>query len=498
MSANSEEIIQLIGDEFDGLLRLVTSSETDEVPTSYEMEVSLLSALLAFGRRLYGLYLATQSARFHQASAADCDGRVLPYHSERPRVYQSVFGPVAFDRSYYYSDGHGWFALDAALNLPEKGPSDLLRQWQERLATSEAYQSVGDILSHILGLSASTRAIAEAVCDDGALVEEYYAQSAPEPASTPSATILVAQADGKGVPMVLEPSTEPPVRLGKGQKTGRKKEAIVTAVYTQEPAPRTPEAVVRSLFDHDKEGLPARSRPCNKWQWATLAGKEAALRFASDEVARQDGPHIKDRVALTDGAEVLQEKVRAQFPGFELVLDFIHADEYLWDAGNALLGETAPERTGWVRERTLQLLRGQTEAVIADLRTTAEQEGVKPFARQVLRKVANYYERNAPYMRYHKYLEAGWPIATGVIEGACRHVVKDRCEQSGMRWTQPGAENLLHLRCLHQNGDWDDFHQFRRDKRHKDVYGYQGQPTGQVPDMLIFRTQQNNKLQCAV
>ena len=73
-------------------------------------------------------------------------------------------------------------------------------------------------------------------------------------------------------------------------------------------------------------------------------------------------------------------------------------------------------------------------------------------------------------MRYDEYLARGWPIATGVIEGACRHLAKDRCDLSGMRWTLDGAEALLALRCVHDNGDWDAFHAFRRQHRHQQLY----------------------------
>jgi len=74
-------------------------------------------------------------------------------------------------------------------------------------------------------------------------------------------------------------------------------------------------------------------------------------------------------------------------------------------------------------------------------------------------------------MDYRTYLKNGWPIASGVIEGACRHFVKDRCERSGMRWSQSGAENLLHLRAVAENDDWDAYHDFRRRKRHSRLYG---------------------------
>ena len=165
-----------------------------------------------------------------------------------------------------------------------------------------------------------------------------------------------------------------------------------------------------------------------------------------------------------------------QLPDYTLILDFVHADEYLWEAANALLGEKAPKRAQWVQEHALQMLSGQTSLLIAELRQLAQAPACKARRRKVLEKVAAYYERNLPYMHYDVYLAAGWPIATGVIEGACRHLVKDRCELSGMRWTQPGAEALLRLRSVAENGDWEDFHAFRRYQRERVLYGQVPKP----------------------
>jgi len=339
-----------------------------------------------------------------------------------------------------------------------------------------AYHKGRGVLRRLLGVELSTRTLQEQVAEDapedapeGAA---FYTQQAPPPVSD-EAAILVVQADGKGVPILRPNVTEAPVRLGKGQKHGGKKEATLTATYTIAPAVRTPEAVVESLFAAAGSALARqqeRTGPQGKRLWATLAGKDAALAATAHGVAARDGTHITHRVALTDGSQALQERVQRQFPTFTLVLDLIHVTEYLWKAANALLGETTARRTAWVKARTLRLLRSRSAAVVADLRHLAQTPGRPRRARTMLTKVAAYLERNAPYMRYAAYLTRGWPIATGVIEGACRHLVKDRCELSGMRWTIDGAESLLHLRCVHENGDWDAYHAFRRRQRHQRLY----------------------------
>ena len=127
MFANSEDILQPIGEEFEALLRFVLKGSPEEVPTAYEMECSLLRRLLGLGALLLGLYFTHQAQQHQSATAADHEGQELPYHGERWRSYWSVFGKIRFGRSYFYQEGRGWFALDAALNLPKKGVSDLLR-----------------------------------------------------------------------------------------------------------------------------------------------------------------------------------------------------------------------------------------------------------------------------------------------------------------------------------------------------------------------------------
>jgi hypothetical protein len=246
-------------------------------------------------------------------------------------------------------------------------------------------------------------------------------------------------------------------------------------VYTIAAAPRTPEEVVASFFAQNRGAtLPhttaPRSTPQNKHIWATLAGKETALARLARQVTPRQGSHITHRVALCDGCEALQSRLAAQFRDFSQILDFIHANEYLWDVANSLLGETHERRDEWMAEHTLQMLTGHTAQLVAEFRQLAQAAQTTATQRAQLVKAANYFARNLPYMDYPTYLAHGWPIASGVIEGACRHFVKDRCELSGMRWNQAGAENLLHLRAVAENEDWDAYHDFRRRRRHSRLY----------------------------
>jgi len=176
-------------------------------------------------------------------------------------------------------------------------------------------------------------------------------------------------------------------------------------------------------------------------------------------------------VALCDGCEALQTRIVLQFPDFVLILDFVHANEYLWAVANSLFGETSEQRLEWVSKRTLQILSSQTTQVIVELRLIAQLKNTKAIQRKQLMKTANYFERNLPYMDYQTYLANGYPIASGVIEGACRHFVKDRFELAGMRWLQTGAENLLRLRAVAENEDWDAYQTYRIEQRQLRLYG---------------------------
>ncbi len=253
---------------------------------------------------------------------------------------------------------------------------------------------------------------------------------------------------------------------------------VSSSLFSEDYAKLTFFCQIGSPYVIEREQKVAYATPQNKHIWATLDGKDTALDRLLTQVANREGTHIQHRVALCDGCEALQTRIEERFDAFTLILDFIHADEYLWDVANSLLGETCPQRLTWMKEHTLQILSGQTAQLIANFRQMAQDSQYSATQRAQLTKTANYFERNLPYMDYATYLALGWPIASGVIEGACRHFVKDRCELSGMRWERNGVECLLRLRAVAENGDWDDYHLFRKRQRHIRLYNspYPDQP----------------------
>lgn len=474
MASNSQEIIQDIRVEFEKMLDFVTGEQA-RTATADRIERGLFKLLISLGAKLLALFFVMRSQACSRETLQTAEGQALYYQRDTKRDYVSIFGKLAVWRPYFYKTGVGGQSpLDAELSLGEDCYSDLVREVCEYLGVYSVYHKTTDILERLLGLRLSTRVVEDTIAEDAAEVNAYYAQKLP-PSPADEAEILVIQADGKGVPMILEAPAEPKVRLGKGEKRGHKKEAVVTTVYTITAAPRTPEEVVASFFDQNQgEAMPEaaaqRSSPQNKHVWATLEGKDTALSRLAKQVVLRRGSHIRHTVALCDGCEALQSRIALHFPDFTQVLDFIHADEYLWDVANSLLGETDSQRTEWMADQTLHMLSGHTQQLIADFRQLAQDTHTTSAQREQLHKAANYFERNLPYMDYPTYLARGWPIASGVIEGACRHFVKDRCELSGMRWNQDGAENLLRLRAVAENDDWDAYHDFRKRHRHARLY----------------------------
>lgn len=468
MTFNSSQMIPQLREDFERLLAFVTGPQA-QTATMDQMERSLFRQVLHMGYQLLRLFVMRRAETESHAPLVKRNKTVLPYHSQKGCDYFSIFGKLRFERAYFYAwGGSGQYPLDEALSLPEHCYSDFLMECAELLGVEEAYGKGLQVMSRLLELNLPELALETGVAEHSQTVKAYYRQKAAFP-STEEGPILVAQADGKGVPLVRR-EMDVKVRRGKGDKKTQKKEAIATAVYTIDPYLRTPAEVVKALFK--KEEPPAeRPAPRHKQIFASLKGKEQALKRLATWVQRREGEHICQRVALTDGAESLQKQMLACLPGFPLVLDIIHAVEYLWKAGTALYGETDPYRAEWVEAQTLQLLSSHTEQVIQLLEDKADALPPNGQAARALHSVANYFRRNQSYMDYAEYLRRGWPIGTGVIEGTCRHLVKDRMELSGMCWTIAGAGSLLALRAVNENGDWEEFHQFRRARRHQELYG---------------------------
>jgi hypothetical protein len=286
--------------------------------------------------------------------------------------------------------------------------------------------------------------------------------------------LLVITVDGKGIVMRqedLRPATQKAAakqndsrgtRLSPGEKPNRKRMATVAAVYSIEAQERTPEQIMGT-----KEDKPAVVRAQNKRVWASIEHDSPwVIKAAFEEALERDPTQSRHWVVVVDGAEQqlidILETARSYQAKITLVLDFIHVLEYLWKATHSFhpVGTTQAEE--WVKERALQVLQGEAKSVAVDLRRSATREQFAQNKRKPVDKCADYLDKYLPMLEYDSFLSDGLPIASGVIEGACRHLIKDRLDRTGARWRLKSAEAIIRIRSLRSSGDFNAYWKFHR------------------------------------
>ncbi len=387
------------------------------------------------------------------------------------RSLTTVFGTVELIRMGYSRPGApGIFPLDRALTLPARSFSYELQRRLVKAAVQNPFLDSVQTIADLIGVSVSKRSLEQILPDAAQDFDAFYRQRSPEPAT---GSILVAAVDCKGIPMVKPSGAQPTPRLTKGQKANKKRMATVAAVFTRTPWVRTPQQVAESLFRISRptpDDAPAPPRPENKRVWASLLkGKTAVIQEVAEEMERRDPSASKTRVALTDGERALQIRVDGKL-NVTLILDLMHALEKLWKAAYVFHREGSLEADLWVLDRTLRILSGEVGQVVKGIRQSVTKRGLSGAKRKTLEAVADYLYRNRTRMRYDEYLANGWPIASGPVEGACKNLIKDRMERSGMRWTEQMAEAIVQLRAVYLSGDFDQYWQFHIDEDQKRLY----------------------------
>ena len=404
------------------------------------------------------------------------DGVTRTHRRVHERALTTVFGPVRVRRMGYRTRGlNSLYPVDAALNLPRESYSHGMRLIAAREASKASFHEVGLTIERTTGVRVPHRQIEDlalrAATDFDAFYEERQASAIAARAT--SSSILVLSADGKGVvmrPEALREATRKAAavrthkmgtRLSPGEKRNAKRMAEVATVYSIAPYPRTPEQIVRGSAEND-DGPAPRPRPEHKRVWASIEqDTPEVIDGAFREALSRDPTRVKRWVALVDGnapqIEAFEERARHHKVKLTIVLDVIHVIEYLWGAVAAFetLGTAGAE--AWVSERLLRILHGQASDVAAGMRRSATKRGLSTVTRKPVDRCAKYLRRHARYLRYDEYLADGLPIGTGVIEGACRYLVKDRMDITGARWTLSGAEAVLRLRALHASHDFDAY-----------------------------------------
>jgi hypothetical protein len=481
---NAKELAAM-ADDLETFVRNAVVAST----AAHEVEKGVWQRVLAIGRQAMGQFLQMQGDGDVGDTVEMAKGQELKRLPEpHRRTYHSIFGPFALSR-YVYGTREGqridFVPLDARLGLPESEYSYVLQDWAGTLCVEHAFGRTAETLQTILGLSLAVDSLERMTRKMGESVEAFRTSLGKPPAKE-EGVILVATADGKGVPMRRQADQRPVgARRKKGEKANKKQMATIGCVYTVDPKHRTPEDVVEALFR--ERPTPRRtnspeSAARHKRVWSSLtyeqgdtyvdAETEVFTWMAQEtEARRRQGQPM---VCLIDGQRSLWSSCARHLPCDRVeVVDLLHVISYLWDAAYLFHPEGSDHASAFVRDRILRVLRGELSYVIGGLRQMAtKRKGSKrrlsASKLRTLTTVCNYFERNRARMRYHEYLTAGYPIASGVIEGACRHLVKDRMERSGMRWTIDGAQAMLDLRSTHINDQWPAFqaHRIHAETRH--------------------------------
>lgn len=428
---------------------------------------------------------APAESRAREPDAPPAEGRRTVRRLPQPhtRRYVSIFGELTITRMVYGTrDGQRIEAapLDARLGLPRGDFSYVLEDWQQRLCVKESFGEATGALAELLGVAPSVRA-AEVMSRQMAQFAESFRAQQPVPPPDEEGELVVFTADGKGVPMRRPSGEKLPhgKRRTKGQKANKKQMSYVGAVYTIDRFVRTPDDVLEELAR--KQAAKDRPKPRHKRVAAEMTrvveGEEGNGRVSlfgqlSEEVRARNPGEQKTVVAVMDGEKALWDVLECFLPEAVGILDIFHVLERLWNAAHVFHAEGSVAAEEFVNHRLRMLLEGKVGGVIGGLRQMLAKHSLSASKRQSLGTVIGYFENNQHHMRYDQYLAAGYPIGSGVAEGACRHLVKDRLEQTGMRWTVAGAQALLHLRALYLNGDWPAFVAHRIEQEQAVHYPY--------------------------
>ena len=399
------------------------------------------------------------------------------------RKLETLVGEVEVQRLLYQGDGvEGLAPLEAVLALPEEKYSHEVRRMAAEESAQGSFDEAAERIEKRTGAHVPKRQIEELTIRAAQDFDAFYAARLREPEA--GTELVVLSFDDKGIAMRHEDLREATrkaaeatphmlhSRLAKGEKPNRKRMAKVATVYSLKEWPRTIADVLHGLHD-PKQRDATRPRPVNKRVWASVEHPgQQVIDDAFAEALRRDPEHQRRWVVLVDGH---RDQIRRVLRGankagtaITIVLDLVHVLEYLWRAAYAFYADGTVEAEQWVEDRLLALLRGRSAGEIAkSLRGMIVRHGLDAKAARPVVKCANYLVKNARWLHYDRALADGLPIATGVIEGACRHLVQDRMGRTGARWSLAGAEAVLRLRALRASGDFDDYWLFHLAKEHE-------------------------------
>ena len=480
---------------------MLASDEMIRKPHS-ELEAMLEGQGREWARLMLEENLRLRAQLERRTEVVGADGVERKGVRDSERQLETLLGRVPVQRLAYQSPGTpDLHPMDAALNLPREMFSHGIRRAVARLAATMSFDEVVDELREMAGASIAKRQVEELAVRAAQDFDAFYEQRAA--ARDPKDDLLIISTDGKGIAMRHDDLREGTrraaektgrkleTRLTPGEKRNRKRMAQVATVYSVAPFPRGPSDIIHSLRAKDDVDT-KRPRPTDKRVWASVEKPaRAVIREAFDEALRRDPDKARRWVVLVDGEpkQLRAVKAEARRAGVKvtIIADIIHVLEYIWDAARALFGQTNAKAEKWVADRLLALLTGRTGGDVAKTIRwwEARDKKLDDAAHAAIDTACGYLadRTRTRLMRYQDALRDGLPMATGVIEGACRYVVKDRMDRTGARWSLTGAEAVLRLRAIRASKDFDAYWAFHlerdKDRNHASRYEH-----ATIPDPL--------------
>ena len=472
----------------------------------YEVEKSLWLLTREIGHDALQLFLDNSGDGDLGEKIILQDGReVKRLPKQRTKSYLTVFGE--FNIPYFaYGTREGqkiqYSPLEVKLQLPESKCSALLDEWNQSLVLNMPFAEASIMIDKILGFKQSVHTIERMDQKMSEASDDFWKQHVAPP-SKEEGEIMVLTADGKGVPMrngtKLPGGNDYSSALN---HPGVKKMALLGSVYTIDPHKRTPKELLESLF-HEQQ--PSTDQPADSTipsarykevRAALIRDNEGATAPQTAHIfgslatmAERRDPTVKKKyVVLMDGQDSLWKAAAKHFrpERFEYceVLDLLHASGYIWEATHIFYTSGSNKAKSYARKLMNRVLNSDVEGVIKTLKRKGKDAQLCHTKENRLREICGYLTNNTKRMDYRYYLERGYPIASGVIEGACRCVVNDRMERSGMRWSMDGAQAMLNLRSIKLSGLWDQFVEFSRQRELEKLYGTEAANDPQLLRMM--------------
>lgn len=458
----------------------------------HEVERGLWPMALAAGRSMLQGFVEAQGTG-DLGPTLEHEGRTLRRLEElHERRYVSIFGELNIRRCVYgtrETQKHELVPLDARLDLPDGDFSYILQDWDQALCIQNPYNDARRTVQKILGLGQSVRSLETMNLAMSQQVESFHqVEAAPPPRE--EGEIMVLTADCTGVPMRKEelPAGQPPkpAEAGEdGEKIIRgKRMACVGSAYTIAPFVRSVAEVVDEVMRN--AAAQHRPKPKHKQVRAELTrpiggqevnAKDRIFAWLGHQVEVRNpkdkqGERRKPLVCVMDGERALWKRLIKCLPGIICILDLFHVLQWLWKAAHCFHAEKSEEARAFVSQRLEKILRGEVGYVIGGLKQMGYKQRLKGAKLKQLQAAVGYLEHNRRFMRYDEYLAAGYPIGSGMAEGACGHVVKDRMERTGMRWRVPSAQAMLDLRAIYASEQWDAFANYRIDAESSKLYPF--------------------------